>query len=194
MTDNLWQSGNKKYWGYIPKKKTLLSLAGSERKRDHSGANHVRCCILYFDHGESGHKKPVCRHMNAGLCCLALFLPQSAFVTCWERGKGGVKRRKYNHVPVAIPPSSLPLCPCSKSTVAVRDGSPMGNQRQPLFNAMSRDRTASDGGTWGGPLCAVHRPITADETLPTEQLVQQLASCKCNDSNVRTAINTNRHL
>lgn len=61
---------------------------------------------------------------------------------------------------------------------------------------MSRDWTASDGGTRGGPLCAVQRPITADGTLPTEQLVRQLASRKCNDCQmwaapVRTAINTN---
>lgn len=57
----------------------------------------------------------------------------------------------------------------------------MGNQRQLLFNAMSWDRAAIDGGSQGGPLCTVHQPITADETLPTEQLARQLASCKCND-------------
>lgn len=42
----------------------------------------------------------------------------------------------------------------------------------------------------GGLLHSVHQPITADETLPTEQLVLQLASCKCNDSYVGRAINT----
>lgn len=66
--------------------------------------------------------------------------------------------------------------------MAVRDGSLTGNQRQLLFNAVSQDRTASDGGVLGGgPLLAVHRPITADETLPTKQLARQLASCRCND-------------
>lgn len=120
--------------------------------------NEVRCSI--FCGGDAGHKKPV---------CLSLFLSQSAFVTPWERAHTRVEGRKYNHVPFAT------------QTVVVRDGSLTGNQRQPLFNAMSRDRTASDGGTRGGPLCSVHRPITADETLPTEQLVRQRASCKCND-------------
>lgn len=42
----------------------------------------------------------------------------------------------------------------------------------------------------GGRLHSVHQPITADETLPTEQLELQLASCKCNYSYVRRAINT----
>lgn len=72
----------------------------------------------------------------------------------------------------------------------VKDGSLTGNQRQALFNVLD----SSDGGSRRGPLCGVHWPITADETLPTEQLQQQLASCKCNDSGVRTAINTNRQL
>lgn len=61
----------------------------------------------------------------------------------------------------------------------------------PYLMLRARTGQAGDGSTRGGPLSAAHRPITADETLPTEQLVQQLASCKCNDSNVRTAINTN---
>lgn len=61
----------------------------------------------------------------------------------------------------------------------LKDGSLMANQRRLLFNAMSRDWTASDGATRGGPLRAVQRPITADETLLAEQLVRQLAGCKC---------------
>lgn len=149
--------------------------------------NEVRCSIIFG--GDAGHIKPV---------CLSLFLSQSAFVTPWERAHTRVEGRKYNHVPFAIL-LALSLYPCSTQTVAVRDGSLTGNQRQLLFNAMSRDWTASDGGTRRGPLCSVHRPITADETLPTEQLVRQRASCKCNDCQmwvvpVRTAININRHL
>lgn len=47
-------------------------------------------------------------------------------------------------------------------------------------------------GGWG-PLCSAHQPITADETLPTEHLVQQLASCKRTENKVRIAINTYRN-
>lgn len=67
----------------------------------------------------------------------------------------------------------------------LKDGSLMANQRRLLFNAMSRDWTASDGATWGGPLRAVQRPITADETLLAEQLAQQLAGCECCASRAR---------
>lgn len=46
--------------------------------------------------------------------CPSLFLSQSAFVTCCERGKGGVKRRKYSVENIAMSLSlPLSLCPCS---------------------------------------------------------------------------------
>lgn len=45
--------------------------------------------------------------------------------------------------------------PSSEDMVALKDGSLMANHRRLLFNAMTRDRTASDGATLGGPRCAL---------------------------------------
>lgn len=112
----------------------------------------------------------------------------------WKHNVSGHSRRW--HVGIKMQYSPAFADPSLILKVVVRDGTLTANHRQPLFNAMSQERTASDGGTQGGPLCTVQRPITADGTLPTEQLVWQLASCKCNDCQmwaapVRTAINTN---
>lgn len=123
------------------------------------------CCSSHFSLKVSGHKKTLFHSHFA-----YSFFPISI---CCFPDQWGVWGGPY------------PALPPLKADSLVKDGSLTGNRSRPLFNATSRDWTASDGATDGGPLRPAHQPITADETLRVEQLVQQHTICMCNGIKAR---------
>lgn len=88
MTDNLWPSENKNEKSrvvvYLYKRGVFLSLASSEQEK-------ITVKLIKSD--VALHILTMGMLTTKSLCASLYSFSQSAFVTCWERGNGRVRRR-----------------------------------------------------------------------------------------------------